>query len=218
MSISGKFCECSDLGKKDGNGGKPLTDVFPFHFAEIFAGRCQHLDCCRKNHDACSRSNGFAAEFCGSQEQRNLGKQHTNADKTFRKLVPVQFSKLLANRSKNLDCGCKDHHLSSTLDNSFTVGTHSFGRGNHHSGQTRNTNEAGGKLFCVQIGDLFKRTRQNKHRRSNTEHSRYTLHHTSYLTTDLVKHCHRSEKIGKQHSDCSKSHIQLFAVYKTECN
>ena len=130
----------------------------------------------------------------GSTAEAFAKENFPNADKTFRKLVPVQFSKLLANRSKNLDCGCKDHHLSSTLDNSFTVGTHSFGRGNHHSGQTRNTNEAGGKLFCVQICDLFKCTRQNKHRRSNTEHSRYTLHHTSYLTTDLVKHCHRSSR------------------------
>ena len=128
------------------------------------------------------------------------------------------MSKLLANRSKNLDGGSKDHHLSSTLDNSFTVGTHSFGSGNHHSGQTRNTNESGGKLFCVQVSNLFKCTRQNKHRRSNTEHSRYTFHYTSCLTTDLVKHRHRSEKIGKQYSNCSKSHIQLFAVHKTKRN
>ena len=197
MSISGKFCECSDLGKKNSNRSKPLTDVFPFHFAEIFAGRGQHLDCCRKNHDACSRSNGFTTEFCGSQEQRNLGKQYTNADKTFRKLVPVQFSKLLANRSKNLDCGCKDHHLSSTLDDGFTVGTHSFGCGNHHSRQTCNTNQTSSKLLCIQISNLFKCARQNQHCRSNSEHSSYTLHHTSCLTADFVEYSHRSKKFSE---------------------
>ena len=218
FGVTSKLGKSGDLSKKHRNRRKPLTDFFPFHLTKVLASRRQHLNCCRENNNTGGCSNGFATEFCSSQEQRNLRQQYPNTHKTFGKLVPVQLSKLLANRSKNLDGGSKDHHLSSTLDNSFTVGTHSFGSGNHHSGQTRNTNESGGKLFCVQVSNLFKCTRQNKHRRSNTEHSRYTFHYTSCLTTDLVKHRHRSEKIGKQHSNCSKSHIQLFAVHKTKRN
>ena len=218
FGVTSKLGKSGDLSKKHRNRRKPLTDFFPFHLTKVLASRRQHLNCCRENNNTGGCSNGFATEFCSSQEQRNLRQQYPNTHKTFGKLVPVQLSKLLANRSKNLDGGSKDHHLSSTLDNSFTVGTHSFGSGNHHSGQTRNTNESGGKLFCVQVSNLFKCTRQNKHRRSNTEHSRYTFHYTSCLTTDLVKQRHRSEKIGKQHSNCSKSHIQLFAVHKTKRN
>ena len=163
FGVTSKLGKSGDLSKKHRNRRKPLTDFFPFHLTKVLASRRQHLNCCRENNNTGGCGNGFATEFCSSQEQRNLRQQYPNTHKTFGKLVPVQLSKLLANRSKNLDGGSKDHHLSSTLDNSFTVGTHS-------------------------------------------------------LTTDLVKHRHRSEKIGKQHSNCSKSHIQLFAVHKTKRN
>ena len=197
FSVTSKLGESGDLSKKHCYRYKSLTDFFPFHLTEVLASRCQHLNCCRENNNTGGSSNGFPTEFCSSQEQRNLRQQNADTHKTFGKLIPVRLSELFANRSKNLDCGGKDHHLSSTLDDCFTVGTHSFGCGNHHSRQTCNTNQTSSKLLCIQISNLFKCARQNQHCCSNSEHSSYTLHHTSCLTADFVEYSHRSKKFSK---------------------